>query len=266
MVTGTTSLRRALLIGILAALAACGACQHPTGAPISGVPRAAATQPAADGVVYLFPGIEGGNLSLIAARRGILDAGIKSDVRICEWGVPLGGINNLVSYDRNRREAKRFAAQIAEYRRQNPAAPIQLVGYSGGGGMAVMVAEALLDELRIQNIVLVQPALSPDYDLSRALAHVDGKIVNFHSTHDAIVLGAGTQTFGNMDGKHDVAAGKDGFRLDAAVRDPALRSRVTQVSWTPDMLVSGHFGGHLGILTYGWNRQYVAPRLAAQGG
>ena len=64
-----------------------------------------------------------------------------------------------------------------------------------------------------------------------------------------------------MDRRHVTSAGRYGFDLAAAVPDPALRSRVRQSAWTPALRTAGHDGGHLGILTYEWNKRCVAPVL-----
>ncbi len=124
-----------------------------------------------------------------------------------------------------------------------------------------MVAEALPEDVRLRHLILVQAAVSPDYDLSAALARVDGKLINFHSAFDWAILGLGTWTFGTMDRANVASAGKVGFNLDAAVPNEALRRRVEQPRWTAAMLASGHYGGHLGMLTYGWNKKHLAPYL-----
>src|SRR5262245_33114678 len=144
------------------------------------------------GLILLLPGIEGGRWAMGDALRGVRDAGLNADVRIEEWGIMLGGLANLMLREHNREEAQRIAREITTWAREHPGSPIQLAGYSGGGGIAVMVAEVLPADVRLQNIILVQCAVSRDYDLTRALSHVNGRIINLYSPHDAVVLGAGT--------------------------------------------------------------------------
>lgn len=209
----------------------------------------------------LLSGIEGGALSMVLAKQAIIDAGVPGEVRVLEWGMPLGGLNNLVEYDRNRHVARKLVQELVEYRRMRPRGPINIVGYSGGGGMAVMLAEALPESVHVRSVLIVQGAVSRDYDLTRVLQHVDGRVVNFYCPSDSVVLGMGTQVWGNMDRGKGPAAGKDGFLLDLAVPNPALRAKVVQVAWTQEMMRSGHFGGHVECLGYQWNRDFVAPWL-----
>ena len=62
-----------------------------------------------------------------------------------------------------------------------------------------------------QAIAMFAPALSPQYDLTKALKHVKGKLYVFSSPHDFVVLSAGTKMFGTMDGVRCEAAGLKGF-------------------------------------------------------
>lgn len=217
----------------------------------------------ASGLVWMFPGVEGGPWQLEQASRALRDAGVESAIRVHDWRRPLASVRNLADYEHNRREAAKIADQISNYRRTHPHAQVSLVGYSGGGGLAIMVAEALPDGVTIRDLVLCQAAISPDYDLTPALRHINGEIVNLHSPRDWLILGLGTKLLGTMDRHHVASAGKDGFDLAAAVADPAMRQRVKQVAWCPNMRQFGHDGGHLGILAYEWNKHNVAPLLLA---
>ncbi len=213
------------------------------------------------GLVWMFPGVEGGPIALTRARRALRDAGVQSRIRTHDYGRPFGLLANLMAYEGNRLAAANIATQIVEYRVKHASVPIDLVGYSGGGGMAIMVAEALPEDVRLNNVILCQPAISPTYDLSDALRRIEGKLVNLHAPNDWFMLGWGTSMFGTMDRQYVEAAGKDGFALPLNLDDPNLAEHFEQHRWTPDMILKGHCGMHTGILTYGWNREAVAPWL-----
>ena len=214
------------------------------------------------GMVWIFPGVEGGQWSMQPSYRALRDAGFNGAISVFDW-LRLGGtLPNLMDYDGNRERTRAVAAQIAQFHAAQPGAPIDLVGYSGGGGMAVFTAEDLPADVRLRHIILVQPALSPDYDLTRALRHVDGHLYHFYSPQDWLILGAGTEVWGTMDRKNVESSGKVGFDAERAVPDPALRARLVQRGWEPEMRTAGHYGGHAPILGYEWNRRYVAPLLA----
>jgi pimeloyl-ACP methyl ester carboxylesterase len=208
----------------------------------------------------MFPGINGREW-FGDAYRGLRDGGVEAAIRVHDWsGAELA--SNLSDHSRNRAAAAAIAADLAVYRAEHPHNPIDFVGYSGGGGLAIMVLEALPPDVRIRNVILAQPAVSCDYHLSPALQHVDGRMVNFYCPSDWVILGAGTTVFGTIDRKHAASAGKQGFDLQAAVPDDRLRGVVQQYPWSWDMFWTGHAGGHMGICRRGWNRRYVAPFLA----
>lgn len=238
-----------LMAAALTVLSSTG-CWKPPGSTINELNR---------GLVYLFPGIEGREWAMQRAWQAARDSGVDAAIEVYQWPSSSDALTNLTAYERNRAEARRVADHLTEYARSHPGAAIDLAGYSGGGGLAVLTAEALPEDVKLRNVLLVQCALSPDYDLEPALRRVDGQLVNFHSQRDWLILGVGTQTFGTIDRKYVPAAGKDGFDADRAVRDAALRRKLRQIGWREEWLAQGHDGGHPGMLTYPWNRKYVAP-------
>jgi pimeloyl-ACP methyl ester carboxylesterase len=214
------------------------------------------------GLCYVFPGISGGPWYLGEAYRGYRDAGVQAEVRIDEWETPVfDGLGHLSDYERNRKHARIVAEEIQVYRKVNPTAPIDLVGYSAGGGIAVLVTESLPPTINLRNVVLVQAAVAPEYDLGEVLRRINGRLINIYSERDWFILGLGTRVFGTVDRTFTASAGKNGFTLKRAVPDDALRKKVVQQPWTSKMVYTGHWGQHGGILLYQWNRDFVAPWL-----
>jgi hypothetical protein len=113
--------------------------------------------------------------------------------------------------------------------------------------------------------VLIAPALSPDYDLTRALRAVRHEMVVFWSPFDVIVLGAGTRVFGAIDRVRTVSAGLVGFRPPATPGgdSEAPYAKLRQVRWRPGMASTGYLGGHVGPDSPAFLRKYVVPLLRA---
>lgn len=212
-------------------------------------------------LIYMFPGVEGGPFVMQLAVKGLRKGGVTGEIRVHRWRRLFGLVTNLIHYQDNRRMAAEVAATIVAYRDEHPDAIIDLIGYSGGGGLAIMVAEALPDDFRIRNLIMCQPALSPDYDLTAAITRVEGRMINFHSRLDWAILGMGTLCLGTMDRKYVCSAGKSGFDAARAIPDAELRERLMQCVWTPGDAKLWHFGNHLGMLTTQWNKARVAPCL-----
>lgn len=221
------------------------------------------------GLIVVLPGIEGRAWMMEPAVRAFRDAGVDRAIEVYEWGKPLG-LMNLTNEPHNRAEMRRLAERISAYAQTHPRRPIDLVGYSGGGGLAIMLAEALPEPApsagpQLEHVILVQPALSPDYDLTAAMRRVGGRIVSFHCPGDWFTLGWGTATFGTMDRKYVESAGKRGFDAERALPDPSQRRRLEQHAWDADAAAAGHAGMHLGAFGYEWNKRFVAPLLLEHG-
>ncbi len=254
---------RTILLPLLALGGLTSGCQQPAGKPTM---QPAVPAPAADRI-YVFPGIGCGEWCLLGATKAFRDAGVTAELRIVDWETPFfAAMQHLQDYAANREHADDIAREMRLYRLQHPEATIDIVGYSGGGGVAVMVAEMLGAEVRPRNVVLVQAAISPRYDLTAALKRIDGQLVNLYCPSDWFILGLGTQTFGTIDRANTASAGKDGFQVSAAVPDESLRAKLVQRGWDAEMIRTGHIGNHGGILLYAWNKQYVAPWLLPAAG
>jgi hypothetical protein len=213
------------------------------------------------GCIFMLPGIEGTAWQLGGPVKGLRQAGIDQTIERIAWGKhPFRQLHNLSALDENRKIAEGIAQRIAAYRAAQPGAPIVLVGYSGGGGLAALTAESLPDDVVLDRVVLIAAALSPCYDLSRVVSHTRRGVVNFYSPRDWLILGCGTRVFGTIDRQRTSSAGRIGFR-DAAGR-VIQSSQLTQICWRPEWIKLGHCGGHVGWLSTPWAREILAPQLA----
>ena len=205
------------------------------------------------GRVLVLPGIMNVKFHLAWFKRMIRRAYPFYEVEVQRWGTPFGSIANLQAYERNRRTAEELARQIGKYRETHPGAMIHLVGYSGGGGLAVMVAEALEAPASIHRLILVAAAISPQYPLAdKVLPKVREFAVNYASRYD-VQIRQGTTFFGNMDGVKQPGAGGVGFSLQ--------HPKLIQVHWRKEMLRYLHLGNHWGYLSPLWQRRYLLPAL-----
>jgi hypothetical protein len=119
--------------------------------------------------------------------------------------------------------------------------------------MATLVTAALPDGVSVDRLVLVAPAISPDYPLvTRVLPHVREHVVNYASELD-LQVGWGTRTFGTIDRKNTASAGAVGF----ATAD----DRVLEYRWSKADEPFGHAGNHLAYLNPRWQAAKLLPAL-----
>lgn len=219
----------------------------------------------ARGLVVVLPGIEGRSQFNVNIARGLDSGGVHCAIEIYDWNtkVPFGSLVNLTFIDRNREQARALSARILEYQRDYPGRPVHLVGHSGGGGLAVMALEAHPRNSPMCGAILLAPAVSPEYDLRRALRRADQGIVNCYSKLDVMFLELGTGLFGNVDRGRGPAAGAVGF--DVSRRSMfAEYDKLKQLAWSQKMIRHGHYGGHFGWADRTFVSRYLAPIIMRQ--
>lgn len=241
---------RAMLV-LLAATAAMAA-DSPT-ARWSCPPTAVVESSSQTGRLLILPGVGNTRFHLAGFVERVQQQLPYFDVEVRTWGVPFMTIHNLRAHERNVATAASIAAEIADWRRVHPDEPFYLVGYSGGGGMATLVTAALPDDAIIDRLILVAPAIAPDYPLATdVLPHVRGFVVNYSSERD-LQVGWGTDTFGTIDRKHTRSAGAVGFDTS--------HEQVLEYRWSPADTPFGHLGNHTAYLGWRWQAAKLLPAI-----
>jgi hypothetical protein len=211
------------------------------------------------GLVVVLSGIEGRGVLNDTICLGLDEGGVDLAIENYQWAIPMALWTNLRSEERNWKAARKLSEHIMVYRAQHPGKPVYIIGQSGGGAIAVWATQCLPPDVRIEGVVLLAPALSPDYPLDDALYRSEKGVVSFYSENDWLMLGVGTRLAGTMDGQLTESAGMVGFvRPDGMPRALAYE-KLYQVPWQPEMIRKGHAGGHLSTSAKNFVSSYVAP-------
>ena len=217
------------------------------------------------GYTIVLPGVWGSQPVDYGIVKGLQDADVQSAIELHDWTAgAIRLVYNLRAIDHNKREAKKIADKIVAYQDHYPGRPVHLVGYSGGGGVAVLTLESLPTDRSVTDAVLLAPTLASDYDLRPALSHTKRGIHNFYSPLDVPILMVLCTTIGTTEGQHTLAAGAIGFQTPKQCTPQARRdyeSRVPQQSFNMAMLNDGHYGGHFGWTNSTFIAHHVAPLL-----
>lgn len=216
------------------------------------------TQPA-DAYLLHLPGIAGFRSIDKNLLQGLSQGGVTGTLAYYDWTIGDAGLAALYADSRNQDEAQRVANVIEKRFRTHPGAAINVTAHSGGAGIAVWALEKLPDDVQVNSLILLAPALSPAYDLSAAFRHVSGDVYVFYSELDP-VLGPGTFFFRTIDGVSTEAAGKKGFDipLDA---DFDLYRKMVQIPYDPHWWRLGHIGDHISMMAPKFSRTVIAPLI-----
>jgi hypothetical protein len=207
-----------------------------------------------------LPGIAGIKWVDREMTAGLRDAGYSGAMDVYDWTANDPGLSALMAYKRNQVEAQKVADRITTRFRADPGVRIVLTAHSGGTGLIIWALEKLPDDVTVDTVMLLSSALSPQYDLSKGLAHVRGKCYSFCSENDVLVLGAGTKMFGTIDGKKTEAAGEFGFVFPTDA-DAKEYEKLVQKPYDKSWMQYHNIGDHIGDMSRPFSRNILAPIL-----
>jgi pimeloyl-ACP methyl ester carboxylesterase len=224
---------------------------------------ACAGPPETPGLVIVVGGIGGVEIIAPGLRWLLPHLGVHHEVRNFVWTHGTGKfMQDLQDAPHVIEKANELAALIRQAKTEAPQRPIYLIGKSGGAGLSLLAAEQLPPQT-LERIILLNAAVTPNYDLRLALRATRAEVVSFYSPCDWLVLGWGTRQFGTIDRVHTASAGLYGFSKppNLSPEDRVLYQRLVQVSWSPTMICEGYPGGHLGTSLPGFVGKEVVPWL-----
>ena len=172
---------------------------------------------------------------------------------------PFRVLTDQVGYRYAQEQGHRLAEQLVAWRASCPKAHIHLLSHSAGA-TTILTAAAEAPPGTVDNIVLLSPSISCDYDLRPALRNINGYIDAFVSEEDRWALGLGIVLVGTADRRLAPAAGRVGFRpIVETPDDTPLYAKLRVHPWDPVVAWTGNTGGHSGTYRVGYLRAYVVP-------
>ncbi len=261
---------RETVFALLAVLLAGGCATPPRGLPQILPDREGRMK---QGYLYYLDGAGGGTVKKnwsAGVRQGLLEAGYPGAGEMFSWETGLGLIADQDASVRYKRtKARKLAREIQRQAAGYPAAPIDVLGFSAGTAVAVFALEALPPGVKVQNVVLLGASLSENYDLTKALQRVRGRVYLYTSTRDP-VLGILMPFSGTADRKfNDPGAGIRGFVLPAhaSARTRKLYAeKLVAIPWSKTLESDGNFGRHFDNIKMKFIRDHVAPLFMAKPG
>lgn len=208
----------------------------------------------------------GNVIGTTSVPKGLRDANYRGSTEVFAWQSVVGGtLRDQMDRERNEDQARRLAARIVAYLDEYPGRRVNIVALSAGTGVATWTLEALPANYRVGTVVFLGSSLSRRYDLTAALAKVEGHLYNFSSTRDPL-LKFGLPVTGTVDREDDGAgaAGLYGFILpseaDEATRE-LYRRRLRNRPYRTAYREFGNYGLHADATHEKFVSHVVAPLL-----
>jgi pimeloyl-ACP methyl ester carboxylesterase len=219
---------------------------------------AGTTGPKGPDVIFLLPGVDGDGPRYVSLNKGLRDGGITQRIETVSWGAPgfLFFLNFSNEWIHSEAE-KKLAARIEKWHKDWPDGRIELIGHSAGCGVILGALARLPPDVRVSNVILLAPFVSPTYSLEPVRTHLDGRFDVYYSDGDIVFLSWESGIFGTYDHVRCRAAGNRGFDLSAVT--PDLRAIISQHEYQPKWIELGNDGGHFGTTS----RAFAAEIIAA---
>lgn len=191
--------------------------------------------------------------------NGLKEAGYVGDVELYIWTSSFNPLIDQLNIGGAKIRAAILSDKIARYIEKYPDNRINVIALSAGTGVATWAIEGLKEGQQIDNLVLLGSSLSWDYDMTRAMRHMRGKIYVYHSAHDSVL--ETVKVIGTIDGKRGVnSIGQVGLKPPAGMAD-----RVVNTAWDRSWMRLGWAGAHTDCTNEKFVRYEIAKRLGVGG-
>ncbi|MCK4660786.1 MAG: hypothetical protein KAV82_14800 [Phycisphaerae bacterium] len=207
------------------------------------------------GKTYYLDGAGNWGFGSGEVSRGLKQAGYRGDVEVFLWTMTLNPLADQLNYLGARMRAAKLADRIARYHRKYPHNKINLIALSAGTGVATWAIEKLPSDVKIDTLVLLGSSLSHDYDMTKVLDHMAGKIYAYYSPHDTVLQAV--KIIGTIDQKRGV----DSIGLVGLQPVHGHGNRIVNIAWSRRWLKLGWAGAHTDCTNQVFVRYEIAPRL-----
>ncbi len=220
------------------------------------------------GKVYYLDGAGNLGFGQDTVPRALRAAGFRGDFESVIWTTFSGPLGDQVIRINARIKADELSKKIVRYRKRYPDTPVYIIGLSAGTGVAVWAVEKLPAGMMIDDMVLLGSSLANNYDMTKCLKHVKGRVYVLYSSRDAILTGFIPLT-GTIDGSYFVQpAGLTGMQLPERASSETrrlYREKIVNIAWRPSFERFGYAGGHTDATSYAFVKYFIAPRLLGIG-
>lgn len=231
--------------GLVAAVACAGGCEK----------RSSAEK---FGKTFYLDGAGNWGFGASEVPSGLKHAGYNGDVELYVWTSSFNPLIDQLNIGGAKLRAAILADKITRYAKKYPDNTINVIALSAGTGVATWAIEGIKDGAKIDNLVLLGSSLSWNYDMTKALRNMRGKIYVYHSAHDSVL--ETVKVIGTIDGKRGVdSIGQVGLKPPRGMED-----RVVNTPWSKNWMRLGWAGAHTDCTNEKFVRYEIAKQLGIE--
>ena len=212
------------------------------------------------GRTYYIDGAGNWGYGVAEVYEGLREAGYQGNIINWHWSPTFNpALDQTIGRVAARGRGADLGKEITQYLKHYPNNQANIICLSAGTGVGIWACENTELPARVHNIIMLGSSLSCDYDVSKALEHISGKIFVYHSPSDMILQGP-VRTLGTIDGK----MGADAAGL-AGLRPPrGDKSRIVNIPWSSRYEQYGWTGSHTDATSEPFVRIVLAKLILPQ--
>jgi len=191
-----------------------------------------------------------------SVAEGLERAGYRGRVNAFVWTSSFNPALDQVNIALNKVAAQRLANNIDDYLNRYPGTDVNLIALSAGNGIAMWAIERIRPPHKVNNFVMLGASISYNYNISRALRNLKGKIYCYYSPSDEILTTA-VRALGTVDRTNEESAGLVGLHPPRGVD----RSRVVNIGWNSRYLRYGWTGAHTDATAESFVRAVISRHI-----
>jgi hypothetical protein len=210
------------------------------------------------GKTYYLDGAGNWGFGIADVPAGLKAAGYKGHVEVYLWTSSFNPAVDQINIANNRLRAAILATKIDDYLNRHPGNDVNLIALSAGTGIATWAVENISGNHKIANLVLLGSSLSYNYDMSKALSHIAGKVYVYYSPHDE-VLTTGARALGTVDRKFVDGAGLRGLHPSTGGSQ-----KIVNIPWSSRYNSLGWTGAHTDATSRAFVQHVIAPEILSR--
>lgn len=212
-----------------------------------------------NGKTFYLDGAGNWGYGMADVPTGLRQANYQGDVEVFVWTTSAFPLVDQLNIGAARIRAAQLASRIDKYEEKYPDRDVNVIALSAGTGVATWAVENLKNGVQINNLILLGSSLSANYDMSKALSHMTGKIYVYYSPNDAVLQAV--RVVGTIDGKRGVdSAGQAGL-----IAPPGMQDRIVNIGWSENWRKLNWHGGHTDTTNIVFVRNEIAKHIVPEG-
>lgn len=209
------------------------------------------------GRIYYIDGAGNWGYGVSEVNEGLASAGYKGRFINFTWSPTLNpALDQTIGRPFAKARGADLGKEITKYLAKYPENQVSIICLSAGTGVGVWACEKVKPPAKVHSLVMLGSSISYNYDMTEALANIEGGVYVYYSSSDMICQGP-VRTLGTIDGKLGTEpAGLTGLRPRGVKTD-----KIVNIPWSSKYDQYGWTGAHTDATSVPFVRAFLSKHI-----